>query len=196
MKLVIMTKSTFFVEEDKILSVLFSEGLNNLHLYKPSQPTIYSERLLTLLPEEYHKQITVHENYYLKKEFGLAGIHLDSATEPVPNGYKGHYSRTCDNLSELRAAKRNADYVFLSHVADNDEGYSLQALEDAADEGLIDRHVYAYGGIRLDNIALMKSLGFGGVVIDNDLWDRFDIQMGVGYSEVIDQFVKIRKASE
>ena len=33
MKLVIMTKSTFFVEEDKILASLFDEGMDNLHLF-------------------------------------------------------------------------------------------------------------------------------------------------------------------
>ena len=35
MKLAVMTRPTFFVEEDKILSSLFDEGLDNLHLYKP-----------------------------------------------------------------------------------------------------------------------------------------------------------------
>ena len=34
MKLVIMTKSTYFVEEDKILSMLFEEGLDSLHISK------------------------------------------------------------------------------------------------------------------------------------------------------------------
>lgn len=34
MKLAIMTKSTFFVEEDKILSSLFDEGMDNLHLFQ------------------------------------------------------------------------------------------------------------------------------------------------------------------
>jgi thiamine-phosphate pyrophosphorylase len=49
MKLVVMTKPTFFVEEDKILANLFEEGLENLHLYKPGASPMYSERLLTLL---------------------------------------------------------------------------------------------------------------------------------------------------
>ena len=52
MKLIIMTKPTFFVEEDKILTALFDEGLDNLHLYKPGAAPMYSERLLTLLPDE------------------------------------------------------------------------------------------------------------------------------------------------
>ena len=52
MKLIIMTKATFFVEEDKILTTLFEEGLENLHLYKPNSEPVFSERLLTLLPDE------------------------------------------------------------------------------------------------------------------------------------------------
>ena len=41
MKLVIMTKSTFFVEEDKIISLLFEEGLDSLHISKAdNSPTL------------------------------------------------------------------------------------------------------------------------------------------------------------
>ena len=71
MKLIVMTKSTFFVEEDKILSSLFEEGLENLHLYKPGSEPMYSERLLTLLSDSYYKRITVHDHFYLKEEYGL-----------------------------------------------------------------------------------------------------------------------------
>ena len=80
MKLVVMTQPTFFVEEDKILTSLFDEGLEHLHLYKPGSEPMYSERLLTLLPEEYYKRITVHENFYLKEEYKLRGIHIDDET--------------------------------------------------------------------------------------------------------------------
>lgn len=42
MKLVVMTKPTFFVEEDKILATLFDEGMDNLHLYKPDSSPMYA----------------------------------------------------------------------------------------------------------------------------------------------------------
>ena len=86
MKLVIMTKSTFFVEEDKILTALFDEGMNKLHLYKPGSQLVFSERLLSLVPEGYHDKIVVHEHFRLKNEYDLAGIHLNRPTEFVPNG--------------------------------------------------------------------------------------------------------------
>ena len=89
MKLAVMTRPTFFVEEDKILSSLFEEGLDNLHLYKPGSSPMYSERLLTLLSEDYYKRITVHDNFYLKEEYKLKGIHIEDETSPAPQGYKG-----------------------------------------------------------------------------------------------------------
>ena len=53
MKLIVVTTPTFFVEEDKIITALFEEGLDILHLRKPETPAMYSERLLTLIPEKY-----------------------------------------------------------------------------------------------------------------------------------------------
>ena len=102
MKLVIMTRPTFFVEEDKILVSLFDEGMENLHINKQESSPLYTERLLSLIPEDYHKKITVHQHFYLKEEYGLAGIHLDSETDNIPTGYKGKVSRTCSNLENLK----------------------------------------------------------------------------------------------
>ena len=200
MKLVIMTKSTFFVEEDKILSSLFDEGLDNLHLFKPGASPMYSERLLTLLPEDYYRKIMVHDHYYLKQEYDLAGIHLDAPAAQLPDGYKGKYSRTCTDLSLLKEMKKKSQYVFLKNIFDciefKDEksSFSLQQLELAARDGLIDKKVYALGGMSLENIKVAKELGFGGVVICGDLWNRFDIHNEKDYKEVIAHFEKLRKA--
>ena len=200
MKLAIMTKSTFFVEEDKILSSLFDEGLDDLHLFKPGSSPMYSERLLTLLPEDYYRKITVHDHFYLKQEYDLAGIHLDNPTDNLPDGYKGKFSRTCTDLSQLKEMKKKSQYVFLKNIFDCIEfkeeksSFSLQQLELAAGNGLIDKKVYALGGMSLENIKIAKALGFGGVVICGDLWNRFDIHNEKDYKELIDHFEKLRKA--
>ena len=200
MKLVIMTKSTFFVEEDKILSSLFDEGLDNLHLFKPGASPMFSERLLTLLPEDYYRKITVHDHYYLKQEYDLAGIHIDNPSAALPEGYKGKYSRTCKDLLQLKEMKKKSQYVFLKNIFDciefKDEksSFSLNQLELAAKEGLIDKKVYALGGMSLENVKIAKALGFGGIVICGDLWNRFDIHNERDYKEVINHFEKLRKA--
>ena len=198
MKIVLMTKPTFFVEEDKILTALFDEGLDNLHLYKPGAAPVYSERLLTLLPDDIYSKTTVHEHFYLKEEYGLRGIHIDDATSPLPEGFKGKFSRTCASIDEIREARRKTEYVFLKDTfstTDDEKANQLQnaRLERAADCGLIDKKVYAFGGVNIDNIRVAKELGFGGIVICNDLWDRFDIHHQLDYKELITHFERIRK---
>ena len=200
MKLIVMTKPTFFVEEDKILEALFEEGLNDLHLYKPGSAPVYAERLLSLLPEECHKKITVHDHYYLKSEFGLGAIHIDSPDAPLPDGYRGRFTRTCMELEKLKAAKKKAEYVMLKYIfhsqseRDADATFTMDELQEAARRGLIDKHVCALGGMNLENVRVAKDLGFGGVVICGDLWNRFDIHRGQDYRELIKHFEKLRKA--
>lgn len=200
MKLVVMTKPTYFVEEDKILSTLFDEGLDWLHLYKPGCAPMYAERLLTLLPEYCHRRIFVHDHFYLIKEYGLAGICTETADEELPAGYKGRYTRTCTHLEMLKAAKKRAEYVLLKYIFDSQserEGkglFTLGELEEAARRGLIDKHVYALGGMNLENIRIARDLGFGGVAICGDLWNRFDIHKGADYRELLQHFEKLLKA--
>lgn len=199
MKIAVMTLPTFFVEEDKILSALFDEGMDNLHLYKPGATPVYYERLLSLLPEESYRYITVHEHFYLKNEYSLAGIHLPTATTPLPDGYKGNYSCTCGEMENLKAARKKARYVFLCNTfgpSVNCNGaavFTIEQLHAASRQGLIDRHVYASGGVTIDNIKEIKDLGFGGVVIDNDLWSRFDIYNQTDYKELLRHFERLRK---
>lgn len=200
MKLIIMTKSTFFVEEDKILTTLFEEGMDNLHLYKPASEPVYAERLLTLLPEDYYGRITVHDHFYLKEEFRLKGIHLNNCNTEPPIGYRGNISRTCHSIDELKDAKKHSNYVFLKTIFDSQSNaadkstLSMEELKQASRRGLIDKRVYALGGINLDNIIQVKDLGFGGVVICGDLWNRFNITGGLDYKALISHFEKLRKA--
>lgn len=199
MKLIIMTKSTFFVEEDKILVTLFDEGMDNLHLYKPVSSPIYSERLLSLIPEDYYEKITVHDHFYLKEEYGLAGIHIDNQSLTPPLGYKGRTGRTSHAIEQLKEMKKQSNYIFLRNIFDSQSEpeekscFTMNELEKASDDGLIDKKVFALGGMNIDNIRIAKELGFGGIVICGDLWNRFDIHNQTDYKELINHFDKLRK---
>ncbi|MCR4995370.1 MAG: thiamine phosphate synthase [Bacteroidales bacterium] len=201
MKLILLSTSDFFVEEDTIINALFEEGLDLLHLRKPDSEPVYSERLLTLLPEQWHNHIVVHEHFYLKDEFNLRGIHLSEEHPAPPPGYHGQVSRSCHSLEDLASQTANMDYVFLSPVFDSitypnrKASFTAQQLHDAARAGLIDRKVMAAGGINADTLPLLSDFGFGGAVILGDLWTRFNIHSGLDYKEVIAHFRKLRKAA-
>ena len=199
MKLIVITKPTFFVEEDKILVNLFEEGLDNLHLCKPGSSPMYSERLLTLLGEDIASKTTVHNHFYLKEEYRLHGIHIDDAYTEPPTGYRGNVTRTCHAISELKEAKKQSNYVFLHSIYDSqtnkDEksSFTREELEAASKEGLIDKKVFALGGMNIDNVKEMKELGFGGVVICGDLWNRFNIHNEIDYKALLNHFERLLK---
>ena len=199
MKLIVMTQPTFFVEENKIIERLFESGLDMLHLYKPGSSPMYAERLLTLLPDNYYNKVVVHEHYYLKEEYKLQGIHLDDPSQNPPIGFRGHVSRTCTDLSMLKSMKNGSSYVFLDRVFSNTNienvqlAHTHEQLKAAHKHGLIDRHVYAMGGITLENIHVAKDLGFGGVVVCSDLWNKFNIHSGTDYNQLLAHFDKLRK---
>lgn len=64
----------------------------------------------------------------------------------------------------------------------------------AAKAGLIDKKVYALGGMSLEKLKMAKDLGFGGVVICGDIWNRFDIHNETDFKELILHFERLRKA--
>ncbi len=202
MKLILITPPTFFVEEDKIITALFEEGLDILHLRKPEAAPMFAERLLSLIPEQYHKRIVVHENFYLKEEYKLKGIHLNSRNPNVPANYKGHISHSCHSLEEVKEMKRKCDYVFLSPVFDSiskmnyNANYTPEELKKAHKAGIIDKKVIALGGIDEDNIKQVKASGFGGAAILGALWNKFDSCTDRDYAQLIDHFKKLKKLAD
>ncbi|MBO4613344.1 MAG: thiamine phosphate synthase [Bacteroidaceae bacterium] len=202
MKLILLTSPDFFIEEDKILAALFEEGLDLLHLRKPNSEPVFCERLLTLLPDEYHRRIVTHDHFYLKEEFNLMGIHLSHHNPTAPPDYHDMVSRTCYNLDEVKEHKRDSKYVILKNVFDSISEpnyvarFTSEDLHQATRQGIIDRHVMAQGGISLENIPTIRQFGFGGVVIRGDLWRRFNIHRGYDFKDLISHFRKLRQATQ
>lgn len=202
MKLILITPPTYFVEEDKIITDLFEEGLDILHLRKPNTAPMFAERLLTLIPEQYHKRIVVHGHFYLKEEYCLKGIHLNRRNPSLPEGYKGHVSCSCHSLEEVKAQKKQCDYVFLSPVFDSiskqnyHANYTPEEIRKAHKAGIIDKKVVALGGIDVDNIAEVRNYGFGGAAIMGALWNRFDACCDRGYGQLIEHFKKLKKLAD
>ncbi len=201
MKLILLTSPTFFVEEDKILTTLFEEGLDLLHLRKPESAPVYCERLLSLIPSEFHKRIVVHDHFYLRDEFDLLGIHLSKRHPEPPIGYKGPITRTCYSFDEVNQYKSDCQYILLRNIFDsisepnNVASFSEETLREAMRNGLIDKKIIAEGGISLERMEKIRDLGFGGAAVRGDLWKRFNIHSGMDFKELIAHFRKLRKAA-
>ncbi len=201
MKLIVLSTPDFYVEEDKIITDLFEEGLDTLHLRKPESEPVLSERLLSLIPEQYHSRIMVHHHFYLKEEYNLMGIHLNRRSPIVPQDYRGKKSRSCYSLEELSEARGSFDYCCLDNVFDSISNpikkstLSHDEIKDAARRGLIDRKVMAMGGITLENIEQVQEMGFGGAIVCGDLWSKFDIHGARDYKNLLKHFRLLRNAT-
>ena len=202
MKLIVVTTPTFFVEEDKIITALFEEGLDILHLRKPETPAMFSERLLTLIPEKYHRRIVTHEHFYLKEEFCLMGIHLNSRNPTPPEDYEGHISCSCHSIEEVKNKKHFYDYVFMSPIYDSisksgyHSTYTAEELRQARKAKIIDSKVIALGGVSADNLLEIKDFGFGGAAVLGDLWNKFDACSDQDFSAIIQHFKELKKLTE
>lgn len=177
MKLIAITTPSFFEGEARKIALLFSEGMQRLHLRKPHGGKEELRRLLDDIPAEYHPHIVVHDHFDLVSDYRLAGIHLNSRNPHVPEGFAGSISRSCHTLEEVQANK-SLDYLFLSPIFRSiskegyGEGFSLETLRNASLQGIIDEKVIALGGICEQNIPTIRTLHFGGFAVLGALWGK------------------------
>lgn len=177
MKLIAITTPNFFEGESLILTALFQEGMERVHLRKPQGDKQVLRLLLDTVPEVFHSRIVLHDHFELTSEYNLAGIHLNSRNHIIPEGFKGSISRSCHSLQEVKE-NRQLDYVFLSPVFESiskegyGSGFSLETLQDAASHKIINEKVIALGGISNETIPSIRSIGFGGVAVLGALWGK------------------------
>ena len=163
---------------------------------------MYSERLLTLIPEKFHHRIVTHEHFYLKEEFNLMGIHLNSRNPKEPHDYAGHVSCSCHSVEEVKNKKHFYDYVFMSPIYDSISKvnyystYTAEELRQAQKDKIIDCKVMALGGINEENILEIKDFGFGGAVVLGDVWNKFDACCDRDYLAVIEHYKKLKKLAD
>lgn len=178
MKLIVITTPDFFEGEVEAISSLFNAGLKLLHLRKPEASSKELEHLLRQLPSKYLNRIVTHDHFELVSLWGLKGIHLNGRNRQAPHGYTGHVSCSCHSLEEIVQRKSVCDYVFLSPIYDSisKQGYASTythaSLLKAKQSGIIDSKVMALGGMSLEHLPEVKTLGFGGAVVLGDVWKR------------------------
>lgn len=178
MEWIVITSPEFLQGEADFIDKLFNHGLDRLHLRKPGADIGECRRLLDGISREWLPRIVVHDNFGLCREYGLGGVHLNGRNPMAPPNHEGSVSRSCHSLEEISRYKGECDYLTLSPIFNSisKQGYMAafepEQLAAARDSGLIDSRVIALGGVTLENIPRVRELGFGGVAILGDVWQR------------------------
>ncbi len=187
MKIVVATSPQFFIEENTIIQTLFEEGLDILHISKPGSEPIFCERLLTLMDPKWYGKVVVEDHFYLKEEYNLRGIHLTDRNPGIPANYRGLVSRTC-SVDDIGKWTDSSAYVILDS--------SPSAIRQAASLHLASHKVFAGGVTTLEDVTEAQKAGFGGIVLNDVLWNQFDHHESNNYRDLTDLFNKFRKATD
>lgn len=181
-RLLVITTPDFLPNEGEILTLLFKEGMERLHLRKPESSLAQLRKLLQQIPSLYHPHIVLHDHFGLAKEFAMGGIHLNRRNPEIPDGYAGgSISRSCHSLQEVKESLSVCDYVFLSPIfpSISKEGYGsgfpLDTLQQAGACGQIDDRVIALGGIDRKTLPLLKDIPFGGYALLGAIWGNHQL---------------------
>ncbi|MBE6269327.1 MAG: hypothetical protein IKM47_03805 [Bacteroidaceae bacterium] len=191
MKLAVATRPHFFIEEDKIITRLFEEGLDYLLLYKSHPHPQYIERLLNLIPVKYHKKIFVCNYPCFSQEYKLAGRMINinhehcGCTTP-----QGKTIANSNNLQELEELKKKYDIIYFGPLGRT--FYQSTELNEYGKK-VINKKVWAFGELDEGNLKKLPQYKFGGVILDKMLWDKFDACRSTDYSELISYFCKLQK---
>lgn len=177
MKTIVITRPAFFDGETDLVNNLFREGMERLHLRKPGASEEELAAWLQNIDSQYYGRIVLHDCFSLVEKFSLGGVHLNSRNPEAPENIQGiTISRSCHSIDEVAEHKGRCNYLFLSPIYDSisKEGYgaaySRIDIKRAADEGIIDDKVLALGGVNLEHIPEIRSMGFGGAVVLGALW--------------------------
>ncbi len=190
MKLAVATRPVFFIEEDKIITRLFDEGLDYLFLYKEYPHPQFVERLLSLIPAKYHKRIYSCSGR-LMQEYRLAGTLFPLGSNPPMGNEKGKTVGYANNLQHLKDLRMTYDIVCFGPL-----GRTFHQSTELNEIGkkVINKKTWAFGDIDEANLKKLTNYGFGGVILESLIWDNFDSCRSTDYTELVDRFKRIKKA--
>lgn len=190
MKLAVSTKPTFFIEEDKIITRLFDEGLDYLFLDKEYPHPQFMERLLNLIPKKYHKRIYTCNNR-LMQEYKLAGTLFKLDSNPPMGNEKGKLVAYANNLQHLKELRKTYDIVCFGPLG---RTFYQSAELNEIGKKVINRNTWAFGNIDEANLKRLTNYGFGGVILEELIWENFDSCRSTDYTELINRFKRIKRS--
>jgi len=196
--MIVITDPQFISSEADILNALFCEGLEILHLRKPDSTLVKLIELVSKIDEQFHSRIMIHSHYELLNSFQLKGLHFTEKSKHLLGDYESvecKKSLAVHELTELKNTWNSIDYVFLSPLfpSISKTGYSKQWDFEELKSELSIKHnfnVVALGGITLNNVKMVKELGFNDFAILGSVWEP--VKSGYSIQQVIDVFKRFK----
>lgn len=202
MKLVVITPSTDFTDEQSLVTKMFETGLSTLHLRKPKYSTNQMTEYLKEIPVHFHNRIVIHSHHKLALKFNLKGIHLSSTHMSKKWRYifvrlrlkfrfgKTSKSRSYSRLQQIyKKEERDFDYYLIGTMFNNMTGDFYSGFyEDGIVAALknTDKKLIARGGTSVKVISKTAKLGFYGIAFNSYIWNADSPYLN--FMKVIEEF--------
>ena len=201
MQLILFTSSDKFRSEIYIILKMFENGLETLHVKKPSFSKKQLKNYIELIPKKYHDKIILHSHYSLALKYKLKGLHLSKSFRDSSIFYKKYisfikmikpnliFTCTYHNLDQLLNHDKIYSYAFLSPIFNTEDQLNLKFTEDAIKSTIsqVNINIYALGGINSNNFNRIKSMGFNGITLMGAIWygDKQPIDLFISAKNMI-----------
>lgn len=202
--LAVFTHPEILPGENEALTVLFENGLEILHVRKPSASRETTEKFLSSLPSKWLERIVLHDHHALAEQFPVGGIHFNQRN-PVPKerpaSNRWHFSVSAHSFEEIPALPEWMDEVVFAPVFPSlsKKDYRPAYAPDEMRSGLAEakarfqqKHIDAIlkndqhllftglGGISEGNLHLVFELGFDRAAVLGTLWNDYAHSPDVG----------------
>jgi len=189
--LIVITPESTSADEIEIVNRMLANGLQRLHVRKPSYGTEDYKDYIKTIDRRFYPQVVIHGSFELYSEYGLGGIHLNSAArndtlvrEQVKNIPSSAISTSFHSWEEIRKNSFDYNYVFISPVFDSisKPGYKGCIDLDGADETkqiFAAQHKYCpkitgLGGVGPEQLKTLHEAGFDGGAMLGSIWNSAD----------------------
>jgi len=178
-KLIVFTWHKKMPNEIVALVELLRQGVELLHIRKPSFSYEEMKNMIEAIPAEYHKRIVLHDFPDLSIQYHLAGAVYQQRflfNPKLPTGMLRCHS--AHDLDEIFKFKPRVDYFLLSPVyaklTDEVSRTRWSKLElTKFMSAFPETTVIAWGGVEPSNLKEIKDIGFKGAAVLGYLWKPF-----------------------
>ena len=176
--MIVITNPFSIENEFQILHQLFEEGLELVHVRKPTYSEKEMRSFLSCIEDKFYSKLVLHEQHHLAHEFNINRIHLKekNRVEVSENFQKtvSYLSTSVHNINDFNELPPYFDSAFLSPVFESisKEGYGKNSniLETIVHRTNFNTKLVALGGINENNIKIALDSGFDSVALLGSIW--------------------------
>lgn len=190
--IIVITPEERFQKETEIINELFQEGLDLLHLRKPSMSQEEMEDFIREIDMQFHHQLVLHSHYDLADDFNISRLHFRENDRE--NGLFKPFtdkliSTSVHDIETFNALNEEWEYAFISPVfpSISKKGYGEDStvLYDIKNRNNPRVKLIPLGGINENNIHEVFGSGADGAALLGAIWES---------EEPVKVFVKCRQS--